>query len=130
VFLLFFVCGPAPGAVGSCEEEPRLAELRPYCEEREQLVCWRRYLRGEMEGGESEVNACRLAAISLCRDRYWPPDCRPTERRTRACLDALRSYDTLYTPESEIPECSAETLCRTGAGLGWEAAGGSGAERW
>ncbi len=116
-FLLLFICGPAPGAVGSCDEVRRLADPVPYCEEREQLICWRRYLRGELEGGESEVNECRVHAISRCQDRYWAPDCQPTERQTRACLNALRSYDTLDTPESEIEQCSVETLCRVGGEL-------------
>jgi hypothetical protein len=97
-----------------------VAELGPYCEEREQLICWRRYLRGELEGGEREVNECRAAAISQCQNRYWPPDCQPTERQTGACLNALSSYDTLDTPESDIPECSVQTLCRVSAGLGME----------
>jgi hypothetical protein len=110
--LLLLLGGPSPGAVGSCEERRRLAELRPYCEEREQLVCWRRYLRGELGGGEREVNECRATAISRCQNRYWPPDCRPSERQTDACLNALRSYDTLDIPESEIAECSVETLCQ------------------
>ena len=116
-FFLLFICGPAPGAVGSCEEVRRLAEPVSYCQQREQLVCWRRYLRGELEGGEREANECRRAAIAQCQYRYWAPDCQPTERQTRTCLNALRSYDTLNTPESEIEQCSVETLCRESGGL-------------
>ena len=123
-FLLLFICGPAPGAVGSCEEVRRAAEPVPYCQQREQLICWRRYLRGELQGGEAAANECRAQAIVQCRHRYWAPDCQPTERQTRACLNALRSYDTLNTPESKIEQCSVETLCQVYSGLVREALNG------
>jgi hypothetical protein len=112
LLLFLFIAGPTPGAVGSCGEEVSYAPLVPYCEEREQLVCWRRYLRGELPGGQKAVDACRRNAIELCRYRAWSPDCRPTTRQANACINALESYDTLELDESRIPECSTESLCR------------------
>ena len=103
--------GPTPGAVGSCGgdelEEP--ADLASYCSEREQLVCVRRELRHEISIAERDD--CRRAAIEACTRRFWPSDCRPSERQTRACLNALRSTDTLQMQESELEECHTEALC-------------------
>ena len=43
--------------------------------------------------------------------RAWSPAAEPSERVARACLNALRSLDTLSTPEDELEECDDEALC-------------------
>jgi hypothetical protein len=118
--------GPTPGAVGSCGEEDEFVELVPYCEEREQLICYRQYLRDELAGGDRGLEECRLDAIDACQNRRWAPGCRPTERQARACINALSAVDTLDTPVSEIEECGDQALCRVreegfaGSGAGGE----------
>jgi hypothetical protein len=110
--LLFVVlAGPTPGAVGSCggDELDREADLDSYCAEREQLVCVRQALRREITSGQRDD--CRRAAIAACRNRSWAPRCQPTERQTQACLNALRSLDTLNTPDDELEECQTDALC-------------------
>jgi hypothetical protein len=110
--LLFaLLCGPTPGAVGPCggDELDREADLDSYCAEREQLVCVRQALRREITIAERDE--CRRQAIEDCRNRSWAPRCQPTERQTRACLNALRSTDTLDTPEDELEECQNKALC-------------------
>jgi hypothetical protein len=109
--LLGLLGGPTPGAVGACGgddlDEP--ADLQDYCTERDQLVCVRRSLRGELS--HAERDDCRRLAIAQCQDRFWLPQCQPTRREARACLNALRSLDTLDTREDEIEECSPSKLC-------------------
>ncbi|MGD8859655.1 MAG: hypothetical protein PVI30_06575 [Myxococcales bacterium] len=108
--LFLFLGGPTPGAVGSCDADPDgFADLQAYCQQREELVCVRRSLRKEITIGEREE--CRRRAIALCAQRTWAPDCRPTERQARACINALFARDTLYTPEDELEECNTEALC-------------------
>lgn len=108
---LVLLMGPTPGAVGSCGEdhlgEP--AELEGYCSQRDQLVCVRRSLRRELTN--QETDECRRAAIDRCQTRSWAPECQPTQRQARACLNALQSFDTLATQESELDECSFSALC-------------------
>jgi hypothetical protein len=109
--LLALLAAPTPGAVGSCDgdELDGFADLQGYCTEREELICVRRWRRRELT--EEQRDNCRREMIALCERRFWPRECRPTERKTRACLNALRSLDTLSTPEHEIEECNAESLC-------------------
>jgi len=116
--------GPTPGAVGSCggDDLDRFADLDTYCVEREDLVCVRRWNRGEIS--ETEMNECRYDARDLCERRTWSADCRPTERQARACLNALAARDTLETPEDEIDECRVEALC-TVRTVGAAGSGGS-----
>jgi hypothetical protein len=112
VALVFALAAPTPGAVRSCNGEGSLdqaANLVTYCKEREQLVCVRRGLR--KKSSLATTNDCRRAAIQQCELRSWSPGCMPTQRQTRACLNALRSLDTLQTPEDKIPECNAQALC-------------------
>ena len=115
--IALLLAGPTPGAVGSCnqnKEDNRLLDLdgglQSYCQEKEQLICWRLGLRNELDS--EEVVTCRLEAIRICETRFWSQDCRPTQRQADACLRALSSHDTLETEESEISECSEETLCK------------------
>jgi hypothetical protein len=110
--LLFtLLCGPTPGAVGSCgsDELAREADLESYCAQREQLVCVRQSLRREITIVERDE--CRRQAIMDCHNRSWAPRCQPTERQTQACLNALSSTDTLNTPEDELEECQTKALC-------------------
>jgi hypothetical protein len=111
VGLMALLGGPTPGAVGACGgdqlDEP--ADLQAYCTERDQLVCVRRSLRKELSYAERDD--CRRLAIAQCPDRFWLPECQPTRRQARACLNALRSFDTLHTREDEIEECSPSRLC-------------------
>ena len=110
--LLFgLLTGPTSGAVGSCgsDELDREADLESYCAMREELVCVRRQLRREITIGEQDD--CRRQARVDCQNRAWAPSCQPTERQTRACINALSSLDTLDTPEDELEECQREALC-------------------
>lgn len=112
LMLLLGLAAPTPGAVGSCGGDrslDELANLDRYCKEREQLVCVRRGLRKEIS--LAKTNDCRRTAIKQCELRSWSPGCAPTQRQTRACLNALRSIDTLQTPEDQISECNARALC-------------------
>jgi hypothetical protein len=111
VLLVLVLGGPTPGAVGSCGNDSLSgqADLQSYCSEREQLVCVRRNLRREITDGERDE--CRLAAIQQCASRSWAPECRPTERQARACLNALSALETVRTPENKIMECSTKALC-------------------
>jgi hypothetical protein len=110
--LVLLLGGPAPGADGACSGGPNLdraADLETYCKQRDQLVCVRRGLRKELTLGQT--NDCRRTAIQQCELRSWSPGCMPTERQTRACLNALRSLDTLQTHEDQIAECNRKVLC-------------------
>ena len=109
--LALLIAAPTPGAVGSCggDELTSQADVVSYCQEREQLVCERKRRRGELDDDGAQL--CRHDVIELCAKRFWPNDCRPTQRVARACLNALRSLDTLDTKESEIEECKAKSLC-------------------
>ena len=110
--LVLLLAAPGPGAVGSCSggtNLDRVADLESYCKEREQLVCVRRGLRKELSQGQT--NDCRRTAIAQCELRSWSPGCQPTQRQARACLNALRSTDTLHTSEDRIAECKAKALC-------------------
>ncbi|HKU38063.1 MAG TPA: hypothetical protein VJR89_07950 [Polyangiales bacterium] len=115
-FLLGFVwcvlVAPTPGAVGSCDEgdknEP--VEFSYYCRNREELACVRRFLRKEIT--ERERDQCRWDAVDRCRRREFPSDCHPSTRAAEACLNALRSFDTLETKEKDLPECDSDALCR------------------
>ena len=115
--LLFLLGGPTPGAVGACEGDDSgdFADIVDYCQEREELICVRRALRKELS--TEERDDCRREVIDLCERRAWSADCRPTNRQADACLNALRSMDTLDTPEDELDECKTKALCtvRTGA---------------
>jgi hypothetical protein len=110
--LLLGLGAPTPGAVGSCggDDLSETADLQSYCIAREDLVCVRRGERGELSA--VGVDKCRRDALEVCPRRWWSPECRPTEREARACLNALRSLDTLSTPEGEIEECQVSALCR------------------
>jgi hypothetical protein len=105
------IAAPTPGAVGECggDELTGEANVVSYCQEREQLMCERRRRRGELDDDGAQI--CRHEVIDLCARRFWPDDCRPTKRVAGACLNALRSLDTLNTKESEIEECQAKSLC-------------------
>ena len=131
------IAAPTPGAVGSCggDELSGEADVIPYCQEREQLICERRRRRGTLDDDGAQL--CRHEVIELCAKRFWPNDCRPTQRVARACLNALRSLDTLDMKESDIEECKAKSLCSIqasgpasigDAGEGGSGSGGSGGD--
>jgi hypothetical protein len=111
LLIALLIAAPTPGAVGSCgsDELSGPAELVAYCTEREELICVRRHERREISVVERDE--CRREEIARCSNRYWAPGCAPTKREANACLNALRSLDTLDTPESEIEECQSEALC-------------------
>jgi len=110
-FLAALISAPTPGAVGSCgaDDLSGSANLVSYCREREELICVRRHERREIS--VLERDACRRTEIARCERRFWAPGCAPTQREANACLNALRSLDTLDTPENEIDECQSEALC-------------------
>lgn len=99
--------GPTQGATGGCSSEgdplDEPAQVRPYCEEREELECVRAYERGDLTLLQREE--CRLQALALCELRTFVPGCAPTLRETGACLNALHSRSTLQQTADEIPEC-------------------------
>lgn len=107
-----FVVAPTPGAVGSCGESDLSAPVgfSYYCRNREELVCVRRFLRKEYT--ERERDTCRWDAVDACRRRDFPSTCHPTKRAAEACLNALRSFDTIDIKETELEECNSDTLCR------------------
>jgi hypothetical protein len=111
VLLMLVLGGPTPGAVGSCgtDDLAGFADIQRYCAQREQLVCVRRNLRKEITNGQRDE--CRRAALKQCASRSWAPECHPTEREARACINALSDLDTLKTPEDKIHECSTKALC-------------------
>lgn len=114
VFMLLgwlLICAPTPGSVGSCgaNELDTTADFSDYCQQREQLVCVRRYLRKEIT--ETTRDECRWDAIDTCARSAFPSACRPTRRQTGACLNALSSFDTLKTKEEDLPECKPAALC-------------------
>lgn len=111
LFVALLIAAPTPGAVGSCgsDELSGPAELVAYCTEREELICVRRHERREIS--LIERDKCRRDQIARCSHRYWAPGCAPTKREANACLNALRSLDTLSTKENEIEECQSEALC-------------------
>ena len=115
-FVWCLLVAPTPGAVGSCGEgelnEP--AEFSYYCRNREELACVRKYLRKEIS--ERQRDTCRWDAVDACKRREFPSTCRPTKRAAEACLNALRSFDTLETEEQDLPECNTDTLCRATPG--------------
>lgn len=106
------IAAPTPGAVGSCgtDDLGAPADFMHYCEQREQLICTRKYLRKEITAETHD--SCRWDAIDACERRAFPNDCAPTKRETEACLRALSSFDTLDTDEAKIPECSRSALCK------------------
>jgi hypothetical protein len=106
------IAAPTPGAVGSCgrDDLAELADFSSYCQQREQLICTRKYLRKEITAESRDI--CRWDAIDACDRRAFPGDCRPTRRETEACLRALSSFDTLETKEANLAECSRSVLCK------------------
>jgi len=132
--LALLIAAPTPGAVGSCggDELTEEAEVTSYCQEREQLICERKRRRGDLDDDGAQL--CRHEVIELCAKRFWPNDCRPTKRVARACLNALRSLDTLEIKDEtkNIEECKAESLCTIeGEGpvsIGDEGSAGEGSE--
>lgn len=106
------IAAPTPGAVGSCGSDDLAApaDFSDYCEQREQLLCTRKFLRKEITAETRDL--CRWDAIDACERRAFPADCTPSRRETEACLRALSSFDTLETPESELSECSRSALCK------------------
>lgn len=111
MFVALLISAPTPGAVGSCgsDELSGTADLVAYCTEREELICVRRHRRREISLAEQDT--CRREQIARCSQRFWAPGCAPTKRQANACLNALRSLDTLGTKETEIDECQSEALC-------------------
>ncbi len=112
VALLLLLGGPTPGAIGSCSGEGKLeapADLQTFCKLSEQYKCVRRALRKEISNQARDD--CRRAAITQCGLRSWAPGCHPTQRQANACLNALRSLDTLSTKEADIAECNTGALC-------------------
>ena len=109
--LALLISAPTPGAVGSCgsDELSGQADLVAYCTEREELICVRKYERRELSLGDRED--CRRDEIARCKRRFWAPGCAPTKREANACLNALRSLDTLSTKEDQLEECQREALC-------------------
>ncbi len=107
-----FIVAPTPGAVGSCGESDLSGpiEFNYYCRNREELACVRRYLRKELT--ERERDMCRWDAYDACKRRDFPSTCHPTKRAAEACLNALRSFDTLETKEEDLEECDTDALCR------------------
>lgn len=107
--LFCLLAGPTQGAVGSCSdsEDPLAgrADVLAYCEERDQLVCVRRFERGEISLGQQED--CRRVALVACQSRMFLPGCTPTERQAEACLGALHSRTTLHLKADQIAECRA-----------------------
>jgi hypothetical protein len=105
------IVAPTPGSVGSCGtdvlDEP--TDFMSYCQKREELICTRRYLRKEITAETRD--ACRWDGVDACARRAFPPDCKPTRRQSEACLNALASFDTLNTPEADLPECKQKALC-------------------
>lgn len=123
--LAVLLAAPTPGAVGSCggDDLGKTVDIESYCVDREDLVCARQRARGELSiQGETE---CRYAARDVCARRWWSPECRPTEREARACLNALRSRDTLSTPDDEIHQCQVSVLCHAREQAPVENGGGS-----
>ncbi len=109
--LLLLLGGPTPGAVGSCgEESAPLVDLVDYCVDRELLSCRRRQLRGELNDDTYADCADDVVRV-ICPSRFWAPGCRPTTRQANACIEALRSYDTLQIEERDLPECKVSALC-------------------
>ena len=107
VFMLPLLIGPTPGAVGACDGDDDLegpADLEAYCDERGQMICVRRYERGELTIGQRDN--CRRDAIERCERRVFLPGCRPTRRETNACLNALHSRSTLDKTIDELEECN------------------------
>lgn len=122
--ILFLLTGPSQGAVGSCSDgsDPLggPADVQAYCDEREQLVCMRRYERGELNFAERE--ACRRAAVTVCQNRTFLPGCVPSEREAQACLAALHSRSTLDQTVNQIRVC--RELCDASDGIPVEPDGG------
>jgi len=115
-FVWCLLVAPTPGAVGSCGDgelnEP--VEFLYYCRNREELACVRKFLRKEIS--ERERDECRWEAVDACERREFPSSCHPTKRAAEACLNALRSFDTLETEEQDLGECNTDALCRATPG--------------
>jgi len=95
-----------PGAVGSCNGDDalsRTAEFHSYCEQREQLLCIRRFLREEITAEARDL--CLWDALDACAQRAFPAGCEPTQREADACVRALSALDTVNTPDDQIDEC-------------------------
>ena len=69
------IAAPTPGAVGSCgrDDLAEPADFSSYCEEREQLICTRKYLRKEITAEARDI--CRWDAVDACERRAFPSDC-------------------------------------------------------
>lgn len=102
-----WLTGPTQGAVGACSCDPDPlsgpADVRAYCQEREELICVREFERGRYT--ELERDDCRRAAIDACALRTFPPGCEPTVRQAQACLNALHSRSTLEQQADNIRAC-------------------------
>jgi hypothetical protein len=108
----FLLSGTTPGAVGSCGDDKgtRPADFTSYCQQHDELICTRRFLRKEITS--EAYDSCRWDAVDACARRAFPSGCNPTQREADACLRALASFDTLNTPDTEIAECQVKALCK------------------
>jgi hypothetical protein len=114
IVLVLLLGGPAPGAVGSCEDdEGSFVPADEWCAEKGTWTCQRRWAQGTLTNEE------RDACIETVRDTgpgsTWPADCTPPSRqKADACIGALMSVDRLDEDEASIIECRTETLCSGG----------------
>jgi hypothetical protein len=108
----FLLSGTTPGAVGSCgeDETSRPADFASYCQQHDELICTRRFLRKEITAEARD--SCRWDAVDACERRAFPSGCAPTQREADACLRALASFDTLSTPDTDLEECQRKALCK------------------
>jgi hypothetical protein len=126
LFVLWLaISAPTPGSVGSCSGDrlDRPADLSQYCQQREQLICVRRFLRKEITAAARD--ACRWSGIDLCAQRSFAKDCQPTQRQADACLNALASFDTLHTPDDQVADCNTKALCNVPKAPNSDAGAGS-----
>ena len=97
---------PSPGEVGGCGGTDGIANAQSYCEDVQELECYRQNARGEFSDS-SGLGQCLAAVPRTCQAVSWPCMTPPTVREARACTDALRQQANLGLSRDRIPECAS-----------------------
>lgn len=115
IALVLVLGGPAPGSVGSCDEENPFVDAVEWCVEKNGWLCQRRWARGELDDAERDM--CLTQVQPMCQGATWGADCPmpPAKIQTNACVAALASVERLDEPADSIVECQLSTLCGGGS---------------
>ena len=102
--------GPTPGSVGSCSETSAYVDPVQFCKDRKFWSCQRQWVTGAIN--DDQLAVCLEPIEATCAGSTWDAcDPPPTNRRGKACINALRDMDRVAIPEGDLSECQTAVLC-------------------